>query len=659
MLKKVISNQGSSFRIKRPLITTSGFVSEVDATIQLHLDELDSLLGKAVLVKGRAKADPAHGYGADEAPSKEGSAEPRRSPGPEKAAAEGIKLSELPDLLALPLAPKQIPSNTWRANSLLNRLSSLPESSAALSLSEVIDTLPELSALKYAFENQLSEDWVTLDAPAKAVLDEHPAIRDYLVASAYLTQGLKEVNGLFNFILKNRLGVRSVANYAQVSAARSIIDADQIKVADYNRDDSAIVARIISAGLPLSSTGFKPALTSLIKDFMFNSDELDLIDKARVGKIPSDLKPLLVKYIQNSPVPVDAHNINNWLPLYTVQAASARGGYAVDDEFEQGEAEKDFEVQFFEDDSAMLQVSRSAVRCAAQLYYSMVMDQELGIFNVVDYFTRKYLLRGGMEIVDRRLRSDLQSYVFSNRFHDGQNHLVDRTRPAEREMFYMQVFNSGRGQVPPDLLKNSEYPQLIRVLILEGARYLQRVQLAPNPDNYVSRQNVSQAVEDLQYNLSVHTVGMVNVIAPLIYAELDFVIRRIFMHPEVIRQIAPQGGTWWKVVENLYLGMKNARPKATVLYNKAKLGYTILRSIADYNPASFEDDQQFSAFISQIDLFITTQSALQKLAREGLDEAPEEADEGEEELPAAPSADYGGNGAQPAAVASGGDEWDF
>ena len=38
------------------------------------------------------------------------------------------------------------------------------------------------------------------------------------------------------------------------------------------------------------------------------------------------------------------------------------------------------------------------------------------VFNVVDYFTHTYLLREGFEIQDPRLREDLQTYVFSNRF---------------------------------------------------------------------------------------------------------------------------------------------------------------------------------------------------------------------------------------------------
>src|SRR5262249_4136564 len=150
--------------------------------------------------------------------------------------------------------------------------------------------------------------------------------------------------------------------------------------------------------------------------------------------------------------------------------------------------------------------------------------------------------RGGIEIQDSQLRDDLQMYVFSNKFTDLKTKkLVDRTRPAERRMFYMQVFNWGNTQTTEDVIVNSDYPRLWKVLMLESAKYLERAQASPNPDSYVSRQNVMQAVEDLQYNLSTHCTGMANVISPLIYAELNFVIQRIFMHKEILRQVVPVG----------------------------------------------------------------------------------------------------------------------
>jgi hypothetical protein len=171
-----------------------------------------------------------------------------------------------------------------------------------------------------------------------------------------------------------------------------------------------------------------------------------------------------------------------------------------------------------------------------------------------------------------------------------------------------------------------------------------------------------QAVEDLQYNLSTHCTGMANVITPLIYAELNFVIQRILMHKEVLSQIVPQGGTWWRVVETLYMGMKNMRPRSTVLYNKAKLGDSILRSIANYDSSRFEQNGPFGDFISDVEGFITSQSILQESLAEDLKQG-----DVEEEKPE-PARRYNGRDAAPPMAAAAAptnmpapasDEWAF
>ena len=81
---------------------------------------------------------------------------------------------------------------------------------------------------------------------------------------------------------------------------------------------------------------------------------------------------------------------------------------------------------------------------------------------------------------------------------------------------------------------------------------------------------------------------------------------------------APAGGSWWRVVENLYMAMKNTRPKATILYNKAKLGNSIIRKVAEYDAAKFDNNAVFSSFISDVDAFITTQSILQEALTDDL-----------------------------------------
>lgn len=559
------------------------------------------------------------------------------------------------ELLKRSLTPIRIPGNYWAKGSILEKFKNTQETIETITLSDYIDMIAELSALKYAFENYLSVNWFNLDYNTKAILDGYPAIRDYLIAYGFYVMELQEVNGLKNFILSNMAGAKNVVNYAIVSAARTIIDQEKLKVPHYNEDDSLIVAEIKAAGLSLSSASFKTTLQKRIDDYIFNGNESRLIDSAGIGVLPSGIKPLLIKYIKHSPVPITEQNVQFFLPLFISQI---KGTSEIADptEVDTEESDKDFDVQFLEDDTSFIKISKSAVKCAAQMYYVMILGDELGVFNTVNYFTHKYLIRGGIEIQDSRLREDLQMYVFSNRFTDLKTKkIVDRTRPAEQQMFYRQVFDYGNAQITDDFILNKEFTKLWKVLILESAKYLERAQASFNPDSYVSRQNVMQAVEDLQYNLSTHCTGMANVITPLINAELNFVIQRIFMHPEILRQIVPAGGTWWRVVETLYMGMKNMRPKATVLYNKAKLGYEIIRSIADYNPATFEDDRNFSAFISNVDAFITTQSILQEALTDDLKMGEKEEYTGQngarraipEPMPAS------------SAGAKAGDEWDF
>jgi hypothetical protein len=98
---------------------------------------------------------------------------------------------------------------------------------------------------------------------------------------------------------------------------------------------------------------------------------------------------------------------------------------------------------------------------------------------------------------------------------------------------------------------------------------------------------------------------------PLMYAELDFVVNRILSHKEVRKHLVPGGGSWWKVIEKLAAD-RNQRVRASVHYNKARLGYSLIREIAAYTPARFEQEAPFNAFISNMEAFITTQSILQE-----------------------------------------------
>ncbi len=575
----VIAPQG--FRLRRANATMTGFTAAVDSFGEERLDELDALLRKRIIPKGDRARDM------------------------------------LVELLRAPLTARRASPGVgkWADGSLADRLRDQHQDPAEQTMHEVIDEDPALARMRYRFDESLDARRTGLDINTRTVLDR-TSVRDLLVLQAALILGITSQSALLNFVFTNPVGVQQVVRYAVVSAARDHIQDKRLRVRGIDEDNSEVVAAL--SKLSLSEESLGTASIGIATSFIESSKYDELIEegtKLKITDIPAEIRPRLVQYIKESTVEVTKQNAPFILPMYLAKAATTSttsSGTTTDDPFS---------VNFFVEDSASLQVSTAAVKCAAQLYYVMVLGEELGVFDAVRYFTHRYLFREGFAVEDPRLRRDLENYVFSEQFpgldrETGQDRTMRCTRDGERRSFYRQVFNHGTEPVPGEGVPNAEFGRLWKILMLESARYLERAQSSPNPDNYVSRQNVMQAVEDLQYNLSVTCVGMATVMTPLMYAELDFVVNRILGHEEVRKHLVPSGGSWWKVVEKLQAG-QGRRGRASVLHNKARLGYSLLRAIADYTPSRFEEDGPFSAFISNVDAFITTQSILQEEAESG------------------------------------------
>ena len=408
-----------------------------------------------------------------------------------------------------------------------------------------------------------------------------------------------------------------------VSAARDHVYDKRLRVKDIDVDDGEAANRLRHAGLSLSATSFADDAIETVTDLIESAKYDDLIATTNVDvdAIPNAIKLRLVEYIKTSVPPVTKENAPFIVPMYLARAATTvttSSGFMTDDPFA---------VDYFVEDASSLQVSTAAVKCASQLFYVMVLGDELGVFDAVRHFTHRYLFREGFA-VDPKLRRDLETYVFGEEFpgldtSTGDHATMRTTRAGERRSFYRQVFDTGREPVPGDGMANTDFGRLWKILMLESARYLERAGASPHPDSYISRQNVMQATKDLQYNLSTACVGMATVITPLMYAELDFVVKNILGHPEVRKHLVPSGGSWWKVVEKLQAN-QGRRTRASVLHNKARIGYALIREIAEYTPSQFEQDNAFSGFISNVDAFITTQSILQEEADGSASSAPDE-----------------------------------
>ena len=350
---------GSPFKIKRPLITTNGIFSGIDTAIKAQLDELNALLGKRIVALPAAPVmgGPTNGM------------RPLNVPRPATASNGGAAaFMDVTTLLALQLTPKFVPpkDDAWDPSSLASAFSNTAEPSdnsglsASTTLSDLIDATSQLSSLKYAFQNNLSSNWNNLDYNTQAVLDGYPAITDYLIAFGYFQMGLVEVNGLTNFLLSNRQGAKNVINYAIVSAARAIIDSEQLVVPDYNKDDSEIVSKIKLAGFTLSSASFNSSVLALVDDYIFNKNESDLIDNAGLG-LPPELKPQLTKYIKNSPIQITSANAPFFLPVFVSQILNGTAAPGLANGQTTDQPDQEFDVQYLTDDQSMIQVSRSAV----------------------------------------------------------------------------------------------------------------------------------------------------------------------------------------------------------------------------------------------------------------------------------------------------------
>lgn len=660
----MLADRDTAFRMRRPTLSNGSFVSDIDRDVDARLDELETLLGKHIL----SAAPPAE-IEAEAAGDAEGEGE--GADAGEGAAGDELIWRPLPSpherdavaLLMRPLAPwrptAEILKRGWPSKSLGDTLSKAKDDPHRLSLADHIDLTPGLAELKYDMKARLENGWYGLDANARAVLQDRPNIQDYIVARAYHIGRLRDPKAFFNYLTGNRAGVKSVVEYAVISAARTLVERERLKVPNYHEDNETFAKKLKVRAIPLSQASFAKAVRAVVNDVMYNADASKLLDEAKIGEIPEEIRPRLIAYIKSSKIPLTKDNINLFLPSFVTRAYEYEPDDAADvDTEETPEAEdRSYKVQFRDTPDAEIDIDRVAVWYAAQLFHGMVLGEELGVFDALQYMLHsKMLIGGGMQVRDKPLRDDLRLYTLSNEFRDlGQpgHPTEERTRASERKMWAREVFAQGEGQLIEGMQENSEFRQLWQVLMLESARYLERAQESFNPGSFVSKQNVMQAVEDLQYNLSTYCVGWPQVMAPAIDAELNFVLTRFIENPKIASQVLPAGGSWKRVIDKLNAERpkKAPIPAAALLYAKATQGQAILENVAEYTPAAFENEREFSGFIGLVDAYITTESKLQR--RAGPPRRGETAKE-EEDEPAYPPPDEEREPAE-----AGADEWDF
>ncbi len=513
---------------------------------------------------------------------------------------------DLEDELEKPIIAKKTNAPKWDKNGFVAAVLDMADP-ALLSISDCIDKVNELSNLKNSLLQYVHKHWNSLEENQKAVLNnkEYKNISDYLLAYGYWVKGITEVSAMFNFIRTHKFGSKAIINYAVVSSARTVIEKASLEIRNIDDDDHPLLKNILSADLSFNEESFSKDLEKIFKTFIDNAAELKLIrdglNQLKIDDLPPSYIPAIIRYMRSSKVEIDGDNITYFLPIFINKIKGDLYQEMEETEEDVEESDRDFDVEFVEDDKTTIKTSVSNVKCASQLFSAAIMETELDIFNLTNYLTNSYLIRNRIDLEDQRLRQNLEMFVFSNKFRDIKTGQIrERTKEGERHHFYRQVFNIGAGPLPEGVIMNHKFPRLWNQLIPAVKDYLENAASSLSENTFVSKGGVMQVVSGLQNNLSANCTSMAKIISPIINGEWNFIIGKILGHPEIVKQVSPSIGSWKGVAETLFSEMKQKYTDATLVYDKVKLSNAILKKIAAYVPREFEDDEKFMDFCSMV-----------------------------------------------------------
>ncbi len=437
---------------------------------------------------------------------------------------------------------------------------------------------------------------------------------DYLFARAILVDGVDEPEGIFNSIVDEDRGAELLYEFVTEHALVSMRDERRLKISAPAM--TAMVERLHEDRVLLRRDPLESMLRLLTAEFVYGDEELALVLEAeqKLGiDIPARFQPALVDYIRRTNE--DSPTINKTNAPFFISIALSKlqkedvalrpAAYGSEVGVE------DYSVSYYEDRITEPEYERASIEAAAQMYLTMVWGDMLGVFATVDRIAMQTAGEGQapilLEVRSRELSDDLRMYVLDEEFRDLKTGRVSRrVSPPERQMFYRQLFGLGDAQVVEDQHVNPDFQRYWAVLMMEVVKYIGKVEENGDSFSTISASKVYQAIEDLQYNLSAYCTGLPKIAAPTMYAELDFVIRRILDSEDVKQQLGRRGApSFWKVVEQVR-GMQDFTP----LRNKGMFGHKILSTVASATPGLIEDQSAFEEFIASVEAFIVAEDQL-------------------------------------------------
>ncbi len=481
----------------------------------------------------------------------------------------------------------------------------------------------------------------------------YPNIVDYLITLAIVLDELDTPEGIFSFITASRGSWKRIYDFV---VAKSVWDWKKERRIDLPNSsvDDQIVARLRQSVVSMEQNAFAARVNALFREYVYDADKLAILEAAEkeLGEIPdADIPPLLA-YLKQSKIPITADNAAYYVSIALTQLNNAQPSRSSDPDGEL--TVEDYSVDYYDENSTSLEFDRSSVEAAAMLFYTMVWGDQIGIFEVIERIIGQTSTQYQLSIRQQQVAEDLSLYALDERFEDLRSgRTYRRIPPAERQMFYRQVFGVGQAPVTDGMAVNSDFPRLWAVLMTETARYIAKVEENAGIGLAISPQKVYQAIEDLQYNLSSFCAGMAKVTAPRIYREMDFVVRRLLDSNDIKAQLSRRGSpSFWRVIETVR-GTSDLNP----LRNKGIYGHKILSTIAQATPALVEDATAFGNFISTVDAYIVAESQLGDQPEAGGEVVDEGGyGHGLPQLPMPPGMPVGG---LPSGSGGGSEDWNF
>jgi hypothetical protein len=187
-----------------------------------------------------------------------------------------------------------------------------------------------------------------------------------------------------------------------VSAARTLIDAEQLNVPDYNNDAGKLAKVLTAANLSISKSSFEAAARARIDNLVFNSKEEAWLAGRASGTFPRKYKPQLITLIKKSPI--------RSMPQYRLSPhrCSFRRSPATTDATAEPMMHPrghgpGLRRSILDDQEPSAEVSSAAISLHGTAPTRHDREHELDVFGLVDYFHPPLFLRGDLESRNKRL----------------------------------------------------------------------------------------------------------------------------------------------------------------------------------------------------------------------------------------------------------------